>query len=60
MPDISMCPGTNCPLREDCYRYQAKPDKYYQSYFTEVPYDDFHKDCDFYWKMEEKKKSEEE
>ena len=24
MPDISMCPGGDCPHKEDCYRYKAK------------------------------------
>lgn len=31
MPDISMCPGGDCPHKEDCYRYRAEPDTH-QSY----------------------------
>jgi hypothetical protein len=45
-PDISMCPGTNCPHKEKCYRFTAKPGDY-QSYFTEAPIKDGK--CDMYW-----------
>ncbi len=38
MPDITMCPGNDCPLKEKCYRYRAIPD-YWQSFFQEAPYD---------------------
>ncbi len=31
MPDITMCLSESCPVRDTCYRKQAKPDKY-QSY----------------------------
>jgi hypothetical protein len=45
-PDISMCPGTNCPYKEGCYRFTAKPGEY-QSYFMTPP---FTKDgCEMYW-----------
>jgi hypothetical protein len=46
-PDITMCPGTNCPQREKCYRFTAKPDEYWQSYFMEAPIKDGK--CDMYW-----------
>jgi len=36
MPDITMCRGTGCPLRERCYRAMAEPDEYQQAYFTET------------------------
>jgi hypothetical protein len=36
MPDITMCPGTNCPHKEKCYRFTAKPSDY-QAYFIEPP-----------------------
>ena len=36
MPDITMCPGTNCPHKESCYRFTAKPSDY-QAYFIEPP-----------------------
>ena len=31
MPDITMCVGTGCPLRETCYRYMAEPNEYQSS-----------------------------
>jgi hypothetical protein len=46
MPDITMCVGTGCPLKEKCYRYIAKPSEY-QYYFMEAPYKDGK--CDYYW-----------
>ena len=54
MPDITMCAGTNCPLKEKCYRYLAKANEYHQSYFTEIPYDKEKKECEFYWKTKNK------
>jgi hypothetical protein len=47
MPDITMCPGTNCPYKETCYRFTAKPSEYWQSYFMEPPIKDGK--CDYYW-----------
>lgn len=38
MADITMCFGGGCPMKEQCYRYTAKPDKYRQSYFVGLPY----------------------
>jgi hypothetical protein len=46
MPDISMCPGTNCPQKETCYRYTAKPSDW-QSYFSVPPIKDGK--CEYYW-----------
>jgi hypothetical protein len=46
-PDITMCPGTNCPQKEKCYRFTAKPSEYMQSYFMEAPIKDGK--CDMYW-----------
>lgn len=37
MPDITMCEGTGCPLKDDCYRFKAKPSEYRQSYFINPP-----------------------
>jgi len=45
-PDITMCKGTDCPVKESCYRYIAKPNDY-QSWFTEPPIKD--NKCDMYW-----------
>lgn len=36
MSDITKCPGKNCALKEDCYRFTA-PEGIYQSYFVETP-----------------------
>lgn len=53
MPDISMCKGGDCPLKETCYRFKATPSDW-QSYFGETPYNEEKKDCDYYWKIKEK------
>jgi hypothetical protein len=47
MPDISMCVGTDCPQKETCYRFTAKPNEYWQSYFSVPPIKDGK--CDMYW-----------
>ena len=36
MPDITMCYGGNCPLKDSCLRYTAKPSPW-QSYFVDPP-----------------------
>jgi hypothetical protein len=51
MPDITKCPGTNCDVKENCYRFTAKPDKHWQSWFTEMPIPTG-EECDFYWPVE--------
>ena len=38
MPDISMCPGGDCVLKDTCYRYKATPTPEWQTYFVEPPY----------------------
>ena len=45
-PDICMCVGTNCPHKESCHRFTAKPSEY-QSYFMEPPIKDGK--CEMYW-----------
>ena len=47
MPDITMCLGTNCPYKESCYRFTAKPSEYMQSYFMKPPIKDGK--CEMYW-----------
>ena len=47
MPDITMCVGENCPIKNICFRFTSKPDNY-QSYFTEVPYDHTKDKCDHF------------
>jgi hypothetical protein len=49
MADITMCEGTNCPLRHNCYRVNAIPNEFRQSYFTELPYDKNKGKCNEYW-----------
>lgn len=48
MADITMCKGLDCPVKEDCYRFNAKADEY-QAYFLEAPYNKEKKQCDYYW-----------
>ena len=49
MPDISKCNGTDCPKRDTCYRFRAKPSEHLQAYFTYAPYDHGTKSCSHYW-----------
>ena len=37
MPDIEMCLNEDCPLKETCYRHEAIPSEYLQSYNTFEP-----------------------
>lgn len=49
MPDITMCKGTNCPKKNECYRFLATPSEYRQSYFIDPPYE---KDkCGEFWNV---------
>lgn len=32
MPDISLCRNNECPSRDTCYRYRAKPSEFMQAY----------------------------
>ena len=50
MPDISMCQGTNCNLKDNCYRFKAEPSKFRQSWFCKSPnLDPYY--CDYYWEI---------
>ena len=44
MPDITMCFGKDCPVREFCYRYKAEPTPRRQSY-SDFKFD---KTCDHF------------
>ena len=46
MPDITMCEGTGCPVKDECYRFTASPSDY-QSYFVDPPIKDGK--CEMYW-----------
>jgi hypothetical protein len=37
MPDIAMCKGTDCPMKNECYRFLATPSEFRQSYFVIPP-----------------------
>jgi hypothetical protein len=45
MADITMCKGIECPIKKDCYRFTAIPNKYRQSAFLNSPYDKDKKEC---------------
>ena len=47
MPDIAMCRGENCEMKEICYRYKAEPDKFRQSMFANSPNDGL--TCEYFW-----------
>jgi len=57
MPDITMCSGTDCPLKETCYRYIATPSQFRQSYFAEPPYDKKEEKCEYHWPDKKSKNS---
>lgn len=61
--DITKCMGEGCPNKETCYRFTAKPEPMYQTYFTElpgkwidVPEQDIDKSgvwiCEMFWSIE--------
>jgi hypothetical protein len=52
MPDITMCNGIDCHLKENCYRFKAEPSEFMQSYFSDSPIKD--DKCDYYWMIDEK------
>ena len=51
MPDICMCRGEGCPLKDSCHRHTARPDQW-QSWFTEIPYDEKTKAWQYYWQVD--------
>jgi len=51
MPDITMCSGGKCPLKEKCYRHKAKPDRM-QSYFAKEPF--IGKTCEHFIEIQKK------
>jgi len=52
MPDITMCNGVGCEIKEICYRYKATPSEFMQSYFFTAPNKGL--ECDYYWKFKNK------
>ena len=65
MPDIAMCTGTGqtngkstslmeCPKKETCYRFKAKPSEHRQTYFVGLPYDPMTEECIYFSPLYEK------
>lgn len=48
MTDYTMCPGESCHLKERCYRYTARPDPFWQSWFETPPFDEGSSTCECY------------
>ena len=52
MPDITMCKGGDCTMKQTCYRFRATPNEYRQSYFGKPPFkgvdEDGNSECDHY------------
>ncbi len=51
MPDITMCEDKKCFNYTRCYRAQAEPNPYWQSYFIQSPKS--MDGCQYFWPMEE-------
>ncbi len=51
MPDITMCKGKDCPLKDKCYRHRATPTPHWQSYFVDSPIKDGK--CEHFWEEED-------
>lgn len=61
MPDIAMCHGDGCNVKETCYRHIVEP-SLRQSYFVNPPYKEENgkQICEHYWKaryVKERKES---
>lgn len=53
MPDISMCKGDGCTIKDTCYRFTATPSKWRQSYFTNPPIKE-DSTCDYFMEIWDK------
>lgn len=51
MADITKCEPKLCTIKEQCYRYKAKADKFWQSYFTKEPgvLVNGKTECEYFW-----------
>jgi hypothetical protein len=56
MPDITMCTGERCPLKQICYRHTAKPSER-QSYFGQPPV--LGGTCEYFLRAEVRAKTDE-
>jgi hypothetical protein len=50
MPDIAMCENKECPLCDNCWRFNAPPDRVAQEYKDFQPDDDGN--CEHYLPMD--------
>jgi Protein of unknown function (DUF2934) len=55
--DIAMCPGEDCPLRQDCYRFRGVVAAR-QDFFGATPYDHAAGTCDRFWDLARLRPSE--
>lgn len=46
--DITMCSNEDCPLKKKCYRHEATPNPYWQSYSDFQPIGNT---CDGFWEI---------
>lgn len=51
MADITMCKGSDCPVKEKCYRHTANENELRQSYFMRPPYkmENGEFSCEMFW-----------
>lgn len=56
MPDISMCRNIECKLHDNCYRFKAEPNPYWQAYAQFEPYENG--ECDYFWNYDEYMKTD--
>ena len=55
MPDITMCTGTKCPKKDNCYRFRATANPYRQSYFCVPPFESREdKECEYFWDIKDR------
>jgi hypothetical protein len=45
-----MCQNEECPLKDKCYRHEAKPDEM-QSFFIDIKPDE-KGECEYYWRVD--------
>ena len=57
MADMSKCIGTDCPLKESCYRYTAPESEIWQSWLSVVWYDKTTNKCELWWNNEGREES---
>lgn len=60
--DISKCSGLNCPLKDECYRYNANSSLVWQSWiqpeFKIIGKGKNHVECSHFWKDTHKPKKQ--